>query len=94
MKKRIIKLAIAGAIAIVGTVGYNFSVNQNDANFQFTIDNVEALAQGEGYEYPDGYPYYTTCNVAISAHRKCKVEVIVCQAGGNGCNSKKCPQHK
>lgn len=48
MKKRIIKLAIAGAIAIVGTVGYNFSVNQNDANFQFTMDNVEALARGEG----------------------------------------------
>lgn len=48
MKKRIIKLAIAGAIAIIGTVGYNFSVNQNDANFQFTMDNVEALARGEG----------------------------------------------
>ena len=47
MKKNIIKLAIAGAIAIVGTVGYNFSVNQNDANFQFTMDNVEALARGE-----------------------------------------------
>ena len=48
MKKRIIKLAIAGAIAIVGTIGYNFTVNQNDANFQFTMDNVEALARGEG----------------------------------------------
>ena len=48
MKKRTIKLAIAGAIAIIGTIGYNFSVNQNDANFQFTMDNVDALARGEG----------------------------------------------
>lgn len=48
MKHKIIKLAIAGAIAIVGTIGYNFTVNQNDANFQFAIDNVEALARGEG----------------------------------------------
>lgn len=38
MKHKIKKLAIAG------TVGYNFSVNQNDANFQFAMDNIEALA--------------------------------------------------
>ena len=48
MKKKIIKFAIVGAIAIIGTVGYNFTVNQDNANFQFSIDNVEALARGEG----------------------------------------------
>lgn len=48
MKKRIIRLAVAGAIAIVGTVGYNFTVNQNNTNLQFAMDNVEALARGEG----------------------------------------------
>ena len=68
MKKNIIKLAIAGAIAIVGTVGYNFSVNQNDANFQFAMDNIEALAEEEtGSNYVicysesrvrKGYTYY------------------------------------
>lgn len=54
MKKRIIKLAIAGAIAIVGTVGYNFTVNQNNTNLQFAMDNVEALAYGED---PDPLKY-------------------------------------
>lgn len=44
MKHKIKKLAIAG------TVGYNFSVNQNDANFQFAMDNIEALAYGENLD--------------------------------------------
>ena len=48
MKKKFIKFAIVGAIAIIGTVGYNFTVNQDDANFQFSMDNIDALAQGEG----------------------------------------------
>ena len=47
VKKIVTKFAIASAIAIVGTIGYNFTVNQNDANFQFAMDNIEALAQGE-----------------------------------------------
>lgn len=47
MKKKFIKFAIVGAIAIIGTVGYNFTVNQDDANFQFSMDNIDALAQGE-----------------------------------------------
>ena len=44
MKHKIKKLAIAG------TVGYNFSVNQNDANFQFAMDDIEALAYGENLD--------------------------------------------
>ena len=66
---------------------------------ELALANVEALAQSEGgdYEFKDGYLYSTTCNVAIGSSflgtKRCKVEVIVCQGGGSGCNSKKCPVH-
>lgn len=66
---------------------------------ELALANVEALAQSEGgdYEFKDGYLYSTICNVAIRSSflgtKRCKVEVIVCQGGGSGCNSKKCPVH-
>lgn len=53
---------------------------------------------GSSYEYPNGYPYTFKCNVAIGKTwyggvSRCQVEVITCQGGGSGCNSKKCPVH-
>lgn len=48
MKKRLKKYIVIGAIAIVGTLGYNFSINQEDASFQFIAGNIEALANEEG----------------------------------------------
>jgi hypothetical protein len=64
--------------------------------------NIEALTTSEEttsgqYEYPDGYPYISTCNVVVGKNlfgvSRCKVDVITCQGGGSGCNSKKCPSH-
>ena len=64
------------------------------------LENLEALAienesGGSEYEYPDGYPYPVTCNVKTGPRRwnRCKVEIITCQGGGSGCNSKDCPSH-
>ena len=92
MRKKIVFAAIFAVSVLIMTLVANLRVNPQ-TGFDLLRENVEALAQGEAYEYPDGYPYYKKCGVAIGNHRTCKVEVIVCQGGGKGCNSKKCPQH-
>lgn len=90
--KQMTKTALALVVALSAGYGvYKLS--------ELALANVEALAQSEGgdYEFKDGYLYSTTCNVAIGSSflgtKRCKVEVIVCQGGGSGCNSKKCPVH-
>ncbi len=93
MKKKILRLVLLAVIAICTTIGITNANRENEFTLSLILANTEALAAGEGFEYPTGYPYYTKCGVAISKHRTCKVEVIVCQGGGSGCNSKKCPQH-
>lgn len=89
------------AMAIMGAASY-VALRSNNSDREFTVlelANIEALTNGEGsYEYPDGFAYTTTCNVAIGTTwwggtRTCEVEVITCQGGGVGCNSKKCPAH-
>lgn len=96
MKKFLFSAAVVAAMAI----GYTFSYSDSEpALSDIELANVEALADNEGdFEYPTGHPYSTTCNVAIGKNffggtTKCKVEVIICQGGGAGCNSKKCPVH-
>lgn len=101
MKKKIMGLIAIVAIATVA--GYNVYVSQAAHNnvrlSALILANIEVLAYAEGggetgqYEYPDGYPYTMTCNVRVSKWKKCKVEIITCQGGGSGCNSKKCPVH-
>ena len=103
MKSNIFKSMVVAVVAIIA--GYN--VYQSNVNSQklsdVMLENVEAIAQNENgnggnYEYPDGYPYSVTCNVKISDgtffNEYCSVIVITCQAGGSGCNSKKCPIHR
>lgn len=93
-----VKLILMLIVALVGGYGVYASQQENELS-ELALANVEALAQSEGgdYEFKDGYPYSTTCNVAIGTGifgtKRCKVEVIVCQGGGTGCNSKKCPVH-
>jgi len=96
MKKRILKIALF--VVFTMTAGYTtYSHYKSHILSGIALANVEALASGEDgnkeYEYKDGYPYSSICGVQISKHKKCKVEVITCQGGGNGCNSKKCPTH-
>lgn len=102
MKKKLI--GIIAVVVIIVVAGYNVYAIQNSHNnvqlSELILANIEGLAYAEGsgetgqYEYPDGYPYTSTCNVRISKWRKCKVELIICQGGGSGCNSKNCPVHK
>lgn len=99
MKKLMFSIA---AMAILGAASY-MALSSNNSDREFTaleLANIEALTHGEGssYEYPSGFAYTTTCNVAIGTTwwggtRTCEVEVITCQGGGAGCNPKKCPVH-
>ena len=41
------KFIAIGAIAVVGTIGYNIGFSQDDAEVLFMSNNVEALAGGE-----------------------------------------------
>ena len=98
MKKNILKATLVAAFGLIA--GFNvYNSQKSDVMSELALANVEALAQSEGgdYEFKDGYLYSTTCNVAIGSSflgtKRCKVEVIVCQGGGSGCNSKKCPVH-
>lgn len=47
MKNKFRKYIVIGTIAIVGTMGYNFSINQEEANIQLIAGNIEALASEE-----------------------------------------------
>ena len=92
MKKE--SLLVSGfMLAMVADAGgYHVFTCNSSIEEKLLLENVEALSQKE-FEYPNGYPYRSTCNVAIGAKKTCKVEVITCQGGGSGCNSKKCPVH-
>ena len=82
MKKE--SLLVSGfMLAMVAAAGgYHVFTCNSSIEEKLLLENVEALSQKE-FEYPNGYPYRSTC----------KVEVITCQGGGSGCNSKKCPVH-
>lgn len=100
MKKGKVLLA-AALLGTIGYGGYNAYANavMSDAE-RMMLANVEALTinepggGGADYEFPDAYPFTTTCNVETSKRSKCKVTVISCQGSGYGCNSQKCPTHK
>ena len=93
--KKYFYLAISTAVVLTASYWGFRQFADNSGNDMFS-ENVEALSMKESksFEYADGYPYTTTCGVRISKHKTCHTEIIVCQGGGNGCNSKDCPQHK
>lgn len=94
MKKKVfMMLPCIAAVAIATVFGKKTVESHAYETDGLLAQNVEALAKDGEYEYPDGYPYTSTCNVSISKWKRCKVEIITCQGGGAGCNSKKCPAH-
>ena len=97
MKKKIFApLLGAVVLGLSAYAGYRtYDAYAGNGEDDLLLANAEALADGEGaYEYPDGYPYSSRCNVQISKRRRCRVEVIICQGGGHGCNSKGCSTHQ
>ena len=96
-----IKKSLVGIVLIVlafGSIGYKVYSTQKEKKaslFALMRENVEALASGESgeFEYPTGQPYQFQCGVKVGIGQFCKATVIVCQGGGSGCNSRKCPQH-
>ena len=85
MKKKIIKFAIVGVLAIAGTLGYNFTMNPNDANFQLIMDNVEALAQGEGGLDCRYNRHPSTCSIYVGVNGRIKLlGGVIIKAGADG----------
>lgn len=95
MKNLVIRLTIAIVIILsIGYGGINLFHTNRVTECNILKANLAALSGSNGeYDYSDGYPYSTICNVAISKNKRCKVEIIICQGGGKGCNEKKCPVH-
>lgn len=97
---RKIKFLVASVLfCAMGYVGYTAHEKMTATEAEeFMKANIEALTSGEpgggGFEYPTGFPYTSECKVKNGTFSKCRVEIITCQGGGNGCNSKKCPVHK
>ena len=48
MKNKFRQNIVIGVIAIVGTMGYNLSINQENENVRLITGNIEALAEEEG----------------------------------------------
>lgn len=86
--------------AVISFVGYNLYQNKqtdNDNTSALMLANIDALATNENgdgnFEFPNGAPYETRCNVSLGGWRKCSVRIINCQGGGSGCNRQDCPTH-
>ena len=47
MKNKFRQNIVIGVIAIVGTMGYNLSINQENENVRLITGNIEALAEEE-----------------------------------------------
>ena len=90
------KEVILCSFAVVLAAGAYLLTADKTSEGALLLSNVEALTRDEGgqYEYPDGYMYSSICGVQISKGKKCTVEIITCQGGGSGYNSKRCPTHK
>jgi len=90
--------ALTGSEATPGEEGGDDGsiTNEETGDNDGPITNVET--GGSKYEYPDGRPLSSKCNVYLDKDFlgipiRCKVTVITCQGGGDGCNSKDCPKH-
>lgn len=68
MKKE--SLLVSGfMLAMVAAAGgYHVFTCNSSIEEKLLLENVEALSQKE-FEYPNGYPYRSTCNVAIGAKK-------------------------
>lgn len=93
--KRIIKLSLVAVFACVA--GYNVYQSQKQVELSgLMLENVEALAgdeSGNNYEYPDGQSMVSECGIRVGVFQYCKATVINCKGGGDGCNSRRCPEH-
>ena len=93
--KRVIKLSLVAMFACVA--GYGVYQSQKKVSLSaLNLANIEALANNESggnYEYPDGQPMVSECGIRVGVFQYCKATVINCSGGGDGCNSRKCPQH-
>lgn len=94
MKK---KLLFGLAFAALAAGGCFLAVN-TPPRHQFTPDeiaNIEALSEQEsGWEYSNGIESGRfSCGAKLPGGGKCTFQVITCQGGGSGCNSRKCNLH-
>lgn len=98
MKKKLLGGIAVFVMAAVVAINVNLVIPKQNNLSSLVLANLEALGRnesgGNSYDYPDGRAYSSICNVEISKWRRCKVEIVLCQGGGTGCNEKDCPVHK
>ena len=90
------KEVILCSFAVVLAAGTYLLTADKTSEGALLLSNVEALPHlfARGFLPRQPYMYSSICGVQISKGKKCKVEIITCQGGGSGCNSKRCPTHK
>ena len=93
------KLFIGLAFAALAAGGC-FLAGNSTSRHQFTpeeIANIEALSgveSGTSWEYSDGIQSARfSCGARLANGGKCTFQVITCQGGGKGCNSRPCNLH-
>ena len=93
-KKRFLALSFAAIAIVSGYAGIKAFRSQANGENDLLAQNIEALSESEGgWDFPDGRPHYTPCNVYLGEGRYCKAETCSCEGGGVGCNSKTCSEH-
>lgn len=100
--KKVKVLVVLVLFCAMGYIGHNTykKIIMTEAD-EFMKANIEALTSNEsgygeypsGYDYPNGYRYPVLCHKKIGAYKTCSEEVVLCPAGGVGCNPKACPIH-
>ena len=73
MKNKFRQNIVIGVIAIVGTMGYNLSINQENENVRLITGNIEALAEEEGGLDCNYNRHPSQCEIYVGAKGKVKL---------------------
>lgn len=68
---------VIGVIAIVGTMGYNLSINQENENVRLITGNIEALAEEEGGLDCNYNRHPSQCEIYVGAKVKSNYWVVL-----------------
>ena len=73
MKNKFRQNIVIGVIAIIGTMGYNLSINQENENVRLITGNIEALAEEEGGLDCNYNRHPSQCEIYVGAKGKVKL---------------------
>lgn len=85
MKNKFRQNIVIGVIAIVGTMEYNLSINQENENVQHITGNIEALAEKEGGLDCSNNRHPSKCEIYVGIKGKIKLlGSTIISTGANG----------